>query len=248
MDDLGIYTDIKELDKKSPWDGRHKMYSAKCKKCGKTVERTLYDLKHFNQRCQHNKHIDCNIINDKPQGFLSNKYNARVYDLWRHMIMRTTPKFWEKHPTYFGTTVSEDWKVFMTFYEDIKDLEGYEMWKDGYGEYIMLDKDIKGNGLKHYSKETCCFITHAESNRDVIKRNPQNLEKLHLGAKQKSMELATPIRTTNKKTNEVKEFESLQECGRQLGLNFRNIWMCLSTDEKYKSHKSCKGWTFNYIT
>lgn len=241
MDDLGIYTDIKELDKKSPWDNKHKMYSAKCKKCGKTVERTLYDLRHFNKVCQHNK------LNDKPQGFLSDKYNARVYDLWRHMIIRTTLDFWEKYPTYFGTTVSEEWRDFMTFYNDIKDLEGYEMWKEGHGKYIMLDKDIKGNGLKHYSKETCCFVTPADSNKDVIKRNPQNLEKLHIGAKQKAMELATPIRAINKKTNEIKKFESLQECGRQLGLNFRNIWMCLSIDEKYKSHKSCKGWMFEYI-
>lgn len=247
MDDLGIYTDIKELDKKSPWDNRHKMYSAKCKKCGRTVERTLYDLRHFNKVCQHKKFGNYILSNDKPKGFLSDKYNARVYDLWKHMIMRTTPEFWEKYPTYFGTTVSEEWRDFMTFYEDIKSLEGYEMWRDGYGQRIMLDKDIKGNGSKHYSKETCCFITHAQSNRDVIARNPQNLEKLHSAAKQKAMEQATPVRAINKITQEVKEFQSLHECCDILGLNFRNIWMCLSSEDKYKSHKSCGGWVFEYI-
>lgn len=240
MEDLGIYTNIRESGNKSPWDKQHKMYYADCKVCGKTVERTLYDLRHFNKKCQHNK-------NDIPKNFLSNDYNKRVYDLWRHMIMRTTEKFWEKYPTYKGTSISEEWRNFMTFYEDIKDLDGYQMWKDGKGKYIMLDKDVLGNEKKLYSKKTCCFLSHADSNRDVHKRNPDNIKKFReAGAKYRDTQ-KRKIKAINEKTKEEYNFDSIKECGRILNLNTRNIFMCLSKEEKYKSHQSCKGWVFEEL-
>ena len=33
----------------------------------------------------------------------------------------------------------------------------------------------------------------------------------------------------------------------ELKLNPAHIWMCLSQEEKYKSHKSSKGWMFESI-
>lgn len=244
MEDLGIYTNIRESGNKI---GIHKGYLADCKICGKTVERTLYDLKHFNIVCQHGKHDKLKNTDGMPKNFLSNDYNKRVYDLWRHVIMRTTPDFWEKFPSYKGTAVSEEWRNFMTFYEDIKALDGYEMWKDGYGKRIMLDKDILGNGQKLYSKETCCFVTHAESNRDVLKRHPENIQKLIVGGREYGKDLGRKIKATNKKTKEEFIFNSLQSCAKELNLNLRHIWMCLSKEEKYKSHKSSKGWIFEEL-
>lgn len=237
MEDLGIYTNIRESGNRI---GRHKTYLADCKICGKTVERTLYNLRRFNMSCQHGK-------SDMPKGFLSNDYNKRVYDLWRHMIARTMPDFWKKYPSYKGATVSEEWRNFMTFYEDIKTLEGYEMWKDGYGKRIMLDKDILGNGQKLYSKETCCFITHAESNRDVLKRHPESIQKLIAGNKEYTKDLGRKIKAINKKTKQEFIFSSLKSCAKELKLNSSNIWMCLSKEEEYKSHKSCKGWIFEEL-
>lgn len=244
MEDLGIYTNIRESGNKI---GRHKGYLADCKICGKTVERVLYDLRHFNTVCQHGKHDKVKNTEGMPKNFLSDEYNKRVYDLWRHMIMRTIPDFWEKFPTYQGTTVSEEWRNFMTFYEDIKTLDGYEMWKDGHGKRIMLDKDVLGNGQKIYSKDTCCFITHADSNRDVLKRHPENIQKFIAGGIKCGKELGRKIKAINKNTKQEFVFDSLKSCAKELNLNPSHIWMCLPKEEKYKSHKSCKGWIFEEL-
>ena len=244
MEDLGIYTNIRESGNKI---GRNKGYLADCKICGKTVERSLYDLRHFNKICQHGKYDKLKNTDDMPKNFLSDEYNKRVYDLWRHMIMRTIPDFWEKFPTYQGTTVSEEWRNFMTFYEDIKTLDGYEMWKDGHGKRIMFDKDMLGNGQKLYSKDTCCFITHADSNRDVLKRHPENIQKFIAGGIKCGKELGRKIKAINKKTKQEFVFDSLKSCAKKLNLNPSHIWMCLSKEEKYKSHKSCKGWIFEEL-
>lgn len=246
MDDLGIYTNIRESGNKSPWDKRHKMYYADCKVCGKTVERTLYDLRHFNRVCQHGKLKDIGIetIYNMPTGFLNNEYNKRVYDLWRHMIIRTNESYWKKEPCYIGTTVSEEWKNFSNFYHDIVELEGYELWKNGQGQRIMLDKDVKGHGSKLYSKETCCFLTHKESNQDVHRRHPEIMENLIKKAKISGEEKGRKIKAFNRKTQELFVFNSIKECARELNLKPANIWMCLSKEEKYKSHKSSKGWAF----
>ena len=252
MEDLGIYTNIRESGNKSPWDGKHKMYYADCKICGKTVERTLYDLKHFNAICQHGngfgQNNNLNIIPPKKDySNVNHEYYKRVYDLWRHMLMRTTSKFWKKYPCYKGTTVSDDWLSFDNFYEDIKELPNYEEWKNNYGKRMMLDKDVLGNGKKHYSKETCCFLSHADSNRDVIKRHPENLEKLWEGSKKYKEKISRKVKATNKKTGEVKIFNSIRECAKELNDLPSHIWMCLSKDPKYVSHKSSKGWKFEEI-
>ena len=42
-------------------------------------------------------------------------------------------------------------------------------------------------------------------------------------------------------------FDSIKECARELNLKPAHIWMCLSQEEKYKSHKSSKGWMFESI-
>lgn len=239
MEDLGIYTNIRKSGKAKD---RHQLYYADCKICGKTVERCLYDLRHYNQKCQHRKLLRSNHtispeIKNDPQ-------YQRIYDMWRHMILRTTKEFWEKYPTYIGTTVSEEWKNFNNFYYDIQELDGYQLWRDNPKKRIMLDKDTKVPGNKHYSKETCCFLTHADSNRDVHNRHPETLQK----ARNKFVEdNSIPIKATNKKTGEEIIFSSMKEASRNLNINFRNLWMCLSKEEKYKSCKSAKGWKFEYV-
>ena len=251
--ELGIYKNIRPSGNKG-LDGRHTLYYADCKICGKTVERTLYDLRHFNTICQHGngfgKNISTNLDIISPIKDYSNEdhqYYKRVYDLWRSMLLRTTLPFWEKHPTYEGTTVSSDWLSFDTFYEDIKILPNYEQWKNSYGERMMLDKDVLGNGKKLYSKETCCFLTHAESNRDVLSRHPEMIKRLIVEGSKAGKEKGRKVKATNKKTKEERIFNSIKECSKELNIQSSHIWMCLSKEEKYKSHKSSKGWTFEEI-
>lgn len=175
-----------------------------------------------------------------PRGWISNVHNLKIYDMWRHMLLRTKKGYWIKYPTYTGTTVCDEWKILSNFVNNIKEIEGYDLWvKNTKRTGIMLDKDTKIPGNKRYSKETCRFITHEESNRDVNKRNPETLHK----ATKKFVEThSIPMKAYNKKTKEILKFPSIKEFCRKLNMNQRNVCMIISEEEKYKSHKSIKGW------
>lgn len=75
------------------------------------------------------------------------------YHTWRHMLERCySKKYQEKHPTYKGCVVAEEWHNFQNFakwYED----NYYEVE----GQIIDLDKDILVKGNKTYSPQTCVF-------------------------------------------------------------------------------------------
>lgn len=107
VEDLGIYTDVQDTGRKA-YDGRHKLYSAKCKICGRTVERVLYDLRHYNSKCQHGTREFATGGAKMPPGFFSEGYNARVYNLWRQMLFRGSEKFWKKYPTYTRTMIANE--------------------------------------------------------------------------------------------------------------------------------------------
>lgn len=244
VSDIGIYTNIHSSGNRNK--SGHKLYFATCSVCGTIVEKTLSDLKESNQMCRHKvqKIGDSNYkVNDMPKGWMNqSELNMRIYYLWKSMINRTTEKFWNKYPTYTETTVSDEWRVLSNFICDIKELDGYAQWVDSAGEMMMLDKDTIIQGNKHYSKDTCRFITHAESNQDVFRRHPDNLEKARDTLKDK---LSEPVRFTNIKTKETMEFPSLKEACRTLNLNLRNAWMVLS--DKYPGHHTIKGWTIDKI-
>lgn len=237
--DIGIYIDIHESGNKTK-DG-HKLYFATCSICNTKIEKTLSDIKVSNKVCRHkviDEYSENYKLNDMPSGWMNrSELNMRIYDAWKAMILRTTKKFWDKYPSYKGTTVDDSWRVLSQFVNDIKELPGYEEWANSPRKGMMLDKDTLVEGNKHYSKLTCCFISHADSNRDVYKRHPENLEK----AKKVFVENnSIPLKLTNKKTKEVRYFPSINEACRQLNLNRSHVWMILS--DKYPGHYSAKGW------
>ena len=242
LEDIGIYTNIHKSGNIAK--DKHKLYYATCKICGTVVEKRLPDIKQSNKVCRH-KTSNCNYdkINDMPKGWMNqSELNMRIYYLWKSMINRTTQKFWNKYPTYTGTTVSNEWRILSNFVNDIKELDGYNQWIEASGEMMMLDKDTIIKGNKHYSKDTCKFITHKESNQDVASRNPESLMKARDVFRENSSE---PVRFTKIKTNEVMDFPSLREACRNLDLNFGNAWMVLS--DKYPEHRTIKGWTISKI-
>ena len=80
----------------------------------------------------------------------SKKY--KVYETWNSMLGRCyNENFKEKHPSYKGCAVTEDWHNFQNFAKWF-----YENYKDGFA----LDKDILVKGNKIYSPETCAFVPH----------------------------------------------------------------------------------------
>ena len=159
-------------------DNKHEWYNTKCLICGREgIKRNDIILESVkfptpSALCHHiviNKHGG---YNDLPGFFLENEENKRIYFLWNSVLERTSLDFWEKYPRYTGTKMDPKWKVLSVFAKEIKEVEGYELWRDNKGKYF-LDKDIKSPSRPAtYSKDTCCFITPKQSADDVFNRHP----------------------------------------------------------------------------
>lgn len=251
IDDIGIYTNIHESGNRSK--NRHKLYYATCKLCNTTVEKPLMDIKRNNTLCYHENGYykqATGKVNDMPKGWMGqSKLNQRIYSMWKAMHERSTEKYWEKYPTYTGTTVSDEWKYLSNFVNDIKELEGYDKWVSAGKNEMMFDKDTIIDGNKHYSKETCRFISHTESNQDVARRHP---EKIYKAVSVVAEKYSKKIKAIDVNTKETIIFSSQKEASRELGVLASHIWMILSDDEKYASHKTTKSkdgrrWTFEEV-
>ena len=138
----------------------------------------------------------------------------RIYKLWREMISRCSPEYWEKNPSYKNTQVCEEWKYLSNFYKDIQTLENYDKWVE-HKEKYLLDKDLKGNGQKIYSKETCCFLTLSQSSKEVWNR----LKKYYEKDKSRVCEIikdkyGSKIRMIDLITGYIHDFASIKECCR----------------------------------
>lgn len=251
MEDIGIWTNIHKTDKKIYGNIA---YSATCSICKRTFLRMIYQLQQNNKKChRHNTNFESPIKYPTVYGIGYNSLTIeeaprtelykRIYQKWRAMIYRCTEKFQNKYPTYKGVTCSKSWLDFKNFYYDVPSLPGYDFWVKNPNHGIMLDKDTVVEGNKIYSKETCCFISHAESNRDVNKRHPESLIKARNVYVEKS---SLPIIAKNKITGEELRFSSLSEYGRYNKNGMRHVWMCLSEEEKYASHRSSKGFIFRF--
>lgn len=99
-------------------------------------------------------------INDLPRGSSyyrdenNKKLNHTFYDKWKNMLSRCyDQKLHQKHPTYVGCSVCEEWKSLSKFKEwlDQQPLERHS-WP--------LDKDILFTDNKVYSPETCILVPH----------------------------------------------------------------------------------------
>lgn len=100
---------------------------------------------------------DCGAINDLPRGSVTyrdennKKKDKHFYNTWIGMLERCfSKKHQEKHPTYKGCTVCDEWKL----------LSNFKKWydKQHYLEGWHLDKDILVPNNKIYSPETCRFV------------------------------------------------------------------------------------------
>ena len=79
---------------------------------------------------------------------------TKEYRIWKNMLTRCySEKYHDKHPTYKGCFVIEEWLDFQVFAEW---LTSQEFYLDGY----ELDKDILVRGNKIYSPETCALVPY----------------------------------------------------------------------------------------
>lgn len=94
--------------------------------------------------------------------FLPTPYWKRAKDLWSNMLKRC---YYEKDKKgYYGKAfVDKRWHCFSNFLDDIKTLDGFDLWLRNKG--MELDKD-KYSCTKIYSIHTCQFISAFE-NRSI---------------------------------------------------------------------------------
>lgn len=95
------------------------------------------------------------------------KHKARI--LWMGMVSRCYNEK-DTHYQYYGGAgikVSDKWKCFEYFYEDLPRIPGYDLWEEYGSQMYHLDKDkLQMNVPKEqrvYSLETCCFISYLEN-------------------------------------------------------------------------------------
>lgn len=79
------------------------------------------------------------------------------YTFWTRMLKRCyCEKYHKVHPTYRDCEVCEEWQYYPNFHQWFEEnhIRGYD-----------LDKDIKIDGNRVYSPETCLFVTREENTR-----------------------------------------------------------------------------------
>lgn len=93
-------------------------------------------------------------------------YKKQALQLWRNMLKRC---YSSKDPRgYYGKGVSVDsrWLCFANFLEDLPKLRNFDKWLNGYKEgqpKFNLDKDLKIEGNKVYSREACEFVSEYDN-------------------------------------------------------------------------------------
>lgn len=94
--------------------------------------------------------------------------NTTAYNKWLRMIQRCYDKtYHDKSPTYRDCTVCEEWHNFQNFAKWF-----YENYPND-GKDYQLDKDIKVDGNKLYSPDTCMFVSALENS---VKANARHFK------------------------------------------------------------------------
>lgn len=140
---------------------------------------------------------------------------TKEYATWANMLARCYSKSYkEKHPTYTGCEVCEEWLNFQNFGKWFD--ENYYEIED---ERMELDKDILYKNNKMYSPKTCIFV-------------PQSINLLFI--KRDSERGATPVGVAPKTNNKyTAQCSYAAEKSKSLG-TYNNIDEAFSAYKKYK--------------
>lgn len=108
-------------------------------------------------------------IKDREYPAWKDGKSVKEYVAWCGMLYRCTQKYWDKYPTYIGTTCSNNFKHYSFFYEWCQSQIGFGQ-SDESGKLWHLDKDILVKGNNIYSEDTCIFVPQ-RINKLLIKSN-----------------------------------------------------------------------------
>lgn len=175
-------------------------------------------------------------IND-VKGVMSknNKLNNRIYYLWKSMLRRCyCEDFLILCPSYRGCSVCERWHRLSNFMNDIRHIDGYDLWVNSDDNRYCLDKDIKIKGNKEYSINTCKFVTIQENSKDATtrvdyKEKSKNTDYIAISSKR-----MTPVVGISVIDGSELKFKSMQEANKH-GFHHSAISRCCSG--KLKQYK-----------
>lgn len=88
-----------------------------------------------------------------------------LYDLWANMLKRVYGGY---DSGYEDCSVDTRWHSFLNFVNTIHEVPGYSEWASG--QPRELDKDIKYQGNRVYSRDTCLFVTPEQNLADCLSR------------------------------------------------------------------------------
>lgn len=103
-------------------------------------------------------------INDGKYPMKALGEDLREYKLWQNLLARCcSPKTQQRQPTYFGCSVSENFKNYSYFYEWCQNQVGFGQ------KGFQLDKDLILRGNRLYSEDRCLFLPQ-ELNKLIASR------------------------------------------------------------------------------
>lgn len=106
------------------------------------------------------------FMGDGPHKTRKNGKFTKTYQAWNSMLERCySEKLQSNFPTYKGCSVCEEWHNFQKFAEWFED-----NLPKGLVRY-SLDKDIKYEGNKVYSPDTCLIVTIEDNSSKSSSRN-----------------------------------------------------------------------------
>lgn len=76
--------------------------------------------------------------------------NFPLYSIWRQMLIRANPEYWDKYPTYQNTII----------HPEFLSLQKFSIWSKPFKieKGMQIDKNIIIRDNKIYSPDTCIFI------------------------------------------------------------------------------------------
>lgn len=158
-------------------------------------------------------------------GLAKTRDHWKEYQAWHSMIKRCYNKNAKSYISYGekGVYVCDRWLCFEFFLEDIYKIEGYNFELYAQGK-LALDKDVKSpHNNKHYSLETCQFIS------------PSLNSKLSKGRQKTKMIAKSP-------SGESIEVNGVRAFSMKYGINEGNIYRVLNGKRNH-----VKGWTFERV-
>ena len=164
-----------------------------------------------------------------------NKIKDYKYVVWSDLLRRCySKKFQERHPTYIGCSVCEEWHNFQNFaqwFEESYNPEIMEGWE--------LDKDILVKSNKVYSPETCCFVPKEINTIFGSRRNKRGL--YLIGVRFQNNKYLARVRVNNIErqigifNTEIEAFQAYKVAKEEYIKEVAEKWRGKITEETYQA-------------